>query len=155
MVRLWTILNSVSGSVCFNTNFNTSTLSKRPSSYCLIHFGGSSGEAWGQKTTFDGRGPLMEDDLRLKTTFDGRWTLMEDDLQWKTTFDGRRPSLKDDLWCVLVLFSLPELLTIRSCFLFPHYYQWYLGVVGRGKRDSRRLSSVEIDKWNWALQKKL
>ena len=43
-------------------------LSKRPSSYCLIHFGGSSGAAWGQlgvssgaprKMTFDGRRHLM------------------------------------------------------------------------------------------------
>ena len=32
-----------------------SLLSKRPSSFCLIHFGGTSGAARGQKTTFDGR----------------------------------------------------------------------------------------------------
>ena len=49
-------------------------LSKRPSSFCLIHFGGISGAARGQlgdssgaaqglKPTFDGRRPLMEDDL--------------------------------------------------------------------------------------------
>ena len=43
------------------------------------------------KTTFDGRQPSMEDDLRWKTP------LMEDDLQWKTTFDGRRPSMEDNL----------------------------------------------------------
>ena len=85
-------------------------LSKQPSLFCLIHFGG----AWGLKTTFDGRRlsmeddlqwkttfdgrrPSMEEDLRWKTNFDGRRPLMEDDLQWKTTFDGRRPSMEDDL----------------------------------------------------------
>ena len=41
MVRPRTILTSVSGSVGFNTSFKTSTLSKRPSSFCLIHFGGT------------------------------------------------------------------------------------------------------------------
>ena len=62
-------------------------LSKRPSSYCLIHFkvaqgqlGDSSGAARRQKTPFDGRCPLMENDLRWKTTFDGRRPLTEDDL---------------------------------------------------------------------------
>ena len=55
-------------------------LSKRPSSYCLIHFRGSSGAAQGQLG--GGRRPLMEDDLRWKTTFEGRWPFMEDDLQW-------------------------------------------------------------------------
>ena len=38
-------------------------LSKRPSSFCLIHFVGTSGAARGQKRTFDGRRPLMEDAL--------------------------------------------------------------------------------------------
>ena len=92
-----------------------SLLSKRPSSYCLIHFGSSSGQLGGisgaarrRKTTFDGRRLLMEDDLRwkttldgrypsIKTTFDGRRPSMEDDLQWKMTFDGRRPLMEDDL----------------------------------------------------------
>ena len=41
---------------------------------------------------------------------------MEDNLRWKMTFDGRRPSMEDDL-CVLVIFSLPELLTIQSCYV--------------------------------------
>ena len=50
------------------------------------------------KTTFDGRRPSMEDDLRWKTTFDGRRPLMEDDLWWKTTFDGRQPLMEDTLW---------------------------------------------------------
>ena len=36
----------------------------------------------GWKMTFDGKRPLMGDDLWLKTTFDGRY------LWWKTTFDG-------------------------------------------------------------------
>ena len=59
------------------------SLSKRPSSFCLIHFrgisgasrghlGGSSGAAQGWKPTFDGRRPLMEDDFRWKTIYDGR-----------------------------------------------------------------------------------
>ena len=68
------------------------------------------------KTTFDGRQPLIEDNLRWKTTLDGRRPSMEDNLWWKTTFYGRPPSVEDDLY-VLVLFSLPELLTIRSCSL--------------------------------------
>ena len=67
------------------------------------------------KTTFDGRWPSMEDDLWLETTFAGRLPLMEDDLRWKTTFDGGGPWMEDDL-CVLVLFSLPERLTIQSCY---------------------------------------
>ena len=37
-------------------------LSKRPSSYCLIHFGGSSGAARRRKKTFDGKRPLMMED---------------------------------------------------------------------------------------------
>ena len=40
-----------------------SLLSKRPSSFCLIHFVGTSGAAGGQKRTFNRRRPLMEDDL--------------------------------------------------------------------------------------------
>ena len=66
------------------------------------------------KTNFDGRWPSMEDDLRRKMTFVGRQSFTKDDLWWKTTFDGRQPSMEDDQ-CVLVLFSLPELLTIPSC----------------------------------------
>ena len=73
------------------------SLSKRPSSFCLIHFGGNSGAAQGWKPTFDGRHPLMEDDLWWKTTFDGRRSLMEEDLWWKTTFGGRQPPVEDDL----------------------------------------------------------
>ena len=72
----------------FPVFFSRLSLSKRPSSYCLIHFVGSSGAAWRQKTTFNGRRPSMEDDLRWKTTFDGRRPSMEDDLPWKMT-DGR------------------------------------------------------------------
>ena len=48
------------------------------------------------KMTFDGRRPLMEDDLWWKTTFEGTRPLMEDDLWWKTPFDGRRSSMEDD-----------------------------------------------------------
>ena len=40
------------------------SLSKRPSSFCLIHFGAAQG--W--KPTFGGRWPLMEDDLNWKKT---------------------------------------------------------------------------------------
>ena len=69
-----------------------SLLSKRPSSFCLIHFVGTSGAARGQKRTFDGR------HLWWKRTLDGRRPLMEDDLWWKKTYDGRRLMMKDDLW---------------------------------------------------------
>ena len=48
--------------------------------------------------TFDGRWPLMEDDLWWKTTFYGRWPLSKDDLWGKMTFDGRQPLTEDDLW---------------------------------------------------------
>ena len=46
------------------------------------------------KTTFDGRRPLVKDDLR--------WIqpLVEDDLWWKTAFGGRRPLVEEDLWGV-------------------------------------------------------
>ena len=40
-----------------------SLLSKRPSSYCQNHFGGTLGAALGQKTTFNGRRPLIEYNL--------------------------------------------------------------------------------------------
>ena len=76
--------------VCVSSVFAMIILSKRPSSYCLIHFGGSLGASWGQKTTFDGRRPSMEDYLPLKTTFDRRRPSMQDDFRWKMTFDGRQ-----------------------------------------------------------------
>ena len=47
------------------------------------------------KMTFDGRQPLMKDDVYdgndvlLKITFDGLQPLMEASHWWKTTFDGR------------------------------------------------------------------
>ena len=44
-----------------------------------------------QRTTNDGRWPLMKDDLWWKTPFDGRRPLMEDDVWWKMTFNRRRP----------------------------------------------------------------
>ena len=40
-----------------------------------------------QKTTFDRRRPLTEDDLQQNTTFNGRRPLTEDDPWRKTTFD--------------------------------------------------------------------
>ena len=90
---------SIYGFVCFVFLFHfvrqKKCLSKRPSSYCLIHFGGSSGAAQGQLGV--GRRSLMEDDLRWKMTFDGRRPSMEDDLRWKTTFDRRRPKMEDIL----------------------------------------------------------
>ena len=50
-----------------------------------------------KKTTFDGRKPLMEDELWWKMTLDGRSPWMEDNLGWKTTLDGRLPLMKDGL----------------------------------------------------------
>ena len=48
-------------------------LSKRPSSFCLIHFSGAPrGHLWGSSG--------VKADLRWKTTFDGRRLQMEDDL---------------------------------------------------------------------------
>ena len=63
---------SVSSFVSFVSFRQKFYLSKRPSSYCLIHFGGSSGAARGQLGGSSGaaqgqlgggRRPLMEDDL--------------------------------------------------------------------------------------------
>ena len=39
------------------------------------------------KTTFNGRGPAMKDDLRWKTIF-----------LWRMSFDGRQPAMEDDLY---------------------------------------------------------
>ena len=101
------VVLSACPSVCLSVP--VSLLSKRPSSYCLIHFGGTLGAARGQKTTFDGRHlwwrttfdgrqPLKEDNLWWKVTFDGRWHWTEDNLGRKTTLDGRQPLTEDDLW---------------------------------------------------------
>ena len=38
------------------------------------------------------------DNLWWKTTFSGRGPLVEDDLLLKTTFCGRQPSVEYDLW---------------------------------------------------------
>ena len=72
------------------THFAMILLSKRPSSYCLIHFGGSSGAAHGQLMGSSGVA------RRRKTTFDERRPSMEDDLQWKMTFDGKRHMMEDN-----------------------------------------------------------
>ena len=82
------VVLSVGLPVCLSVP--VSLLSKRPSSFCLIHFGGTSGAVGRQKTTFDGSRPSMEDDLRRKTTFDGRRPLIVD------TFDGRRLLTEDE-----------------------------------------------------------
>ena len=95
MVRSRTILNSVSGSVCWlvgvDTNLSTSTLSTQPDQAynCLNHL-------W-DNSQCTGRQPFMEDNCWWKTTFDWRQTLPEDNLWLKTTFDGRQPLLEDDL----------------------------------------------------------
>ena len=49
------------------------------------------------KTTFGGRRPSLEDNLRWKMTFGGRRLLLEDNLRWKTTYCGRRHLVEDDL----------------------------------------------------------
>ena len=53
----------------------------------------------GWKMTFDGRRPLVVEDLQMKTTFNGRLRgpLMEDDIQGKRTSDGRLPAMKDHI----------------------------------------------------------
>ena len=50
------------------------------------------------KTTFDGRQPLMEDNLWWKMPLDIRRPLTEDDLWQKMTFDGKRPLTEDNIW---------------------------------------------------------
>ena len=57
----------------------------------------TSGVPQGQKTTYDGRRPAMEDDLWWNMTFDGTRPSLEDDLRWKTTFAGRRPLMENNL----------------------------------------------------------
>ena len=51
-----------------------------------------------QKTTYDGRRFMMEDDLWWHTPYDGRRLMMKHDLWCKTTYDGRRLMMEDDLW---------------------------------------------------------
>ena len=63
------------------------SLSKRLSLFCLIHFGGSLGLAQGQKTTFDGRRPSMEDYVIWNTAFDDRGPSMDDDTDTNTNTD--------------------------------------------------------------------
>ena len=105
----WLLVGPTASKTRSSQSVTVSLLSKRPSLFCLIHFGGPWGQLRGRrhpsmeddlwwKTTFDGRRPSMEDNLRWKMTFDGRWSSMEDDLWWKTTFDGIRPLMEDDLW---------------------------------------------------------
>ena len=70
---------------------------------------GRSWTARGMKTTFNGRRPLMEDNLRWKTTFDLRRSSMEDKLRWKTIFDGRRPSIGCIVYYLKKRFTTPHL----------------------------------------------
>ena len=51
---------------------------------------------WFTMTTYDGRRPMMEDDLLWKTTYDGRSPMMEDNLWCTTTYDGRQLMMQDD-----------------------------------------------------------
>ena len=120
----WLLVGPTASKTRSSQSVTVSLLSKRPSLFCLIHFGGPWGQLRGRrhpsmeddlrwKTSIDGRRPSMEDDLRWKTTFerrpsmednlrfkmtfDGRWSLMEDNLWWKMIFKRRRPSIEDDL----------------------------------------------------------
>ena len=52
---------------------------------------------FGWKTTFNGKRPLMEDNLRWKMTFEGRQHSMEDSLWWNISINGRQLSIEDDL----------------------------------------------------------
>ena len=62
------------------------------------------------KTTFDGKIPLMKDNLWWKTTFDQRKTLMKDDLRWKTTFYERWLLMEDLWWKRTLIFFLVSML---------------------------------------------
>ena len=55
-----------------------------------------NGKNLGMRSTYSGRQPLMEDDLRWKIPFDGRQPSIENELKWNTTFDGIKPSLEDN-----------------------------------------------------------
>ena len=79
------------------------------------------------KTTFSGRQPLVEDNLRWKTTFGGRWSSVEDTLWWKATIGGRQPSLEGD-----------------------HRWKTTL-VIRRNTTFSGRWPLVEDDLWWWFL----
>ena len=65
-----------------------------------------------RKTTFNGRRPLMEDDLRWKMTFDGRRPLKENNLWQVMAFDRWQTLTEDDIWwkttSVRVFSILPE-----------------------------------------------
>ena len=70
------------------------SLSKRPSSFCLIHLGAAQG--W-------------------KPTFDGKRTLMEDTLWWKTINDGSRP--------IPIQIHIPILIPILFFFIIIYLFQ--------------------------------
>ena len=63
------------------------------------------------RSTFGGRRPSVEDDLRWKTTF------LEDDLWWKTNSGRRRPYMEDNVWWILAC------CLVRFAALFVHF-QW-------------------------------
>ena len=46
----------------------------------------------GKKKTFNGRWPLIEDDVRSKITLDRNWPLLKVDIWWRISFD------EDNLW---------------------------------------------------------
>ena len=71
----------------------------------------------GSKMIFDGRQPLLEDDLCWKTTIDGRCPLKEDNLWWKTTL--RKP-------CPEMCKILIKWITISSNILVVrNHHHWY------------------------------
>ena len=65
-----------------------------------------------RKTTFDGKWPLIEDDLWRKMTLEGRQLFMEETFKWNTTFYGSRPFMEDDLWWNTAFYGRRSLLTL-------------------------------------------
>ena len=62
----------------------------------------------GIRLNFDGRRPLVEDDIQWKTTFGGRRPSVEDDPRGKKTFGGRRPLVENDLRWGSINFCTPN-----------------------------------------------
>ena len=56
-----------------------------------------------------------------KTIFDGRQPLMEDDLWWKMPFDGRRPLMEDGLWWKTILPLSPRYRRCGDFFFFQFF----------------------------------
>ena len=87
-------------------------------------------------TSIDERQLFIKDYLGWKMTldrrFDGRWPLIEDNLWWKTTFNGRLPLMKDtfDWWGPQIIENLWEDVLQRMTTFHKNDFQWEMNFDG-------------------------